>query len=123
MTLFDLLVNWLETASGSRSPRQGRVSEMGISCGPSSQRPSQVSFHGVLQLLTPPYPASTFELVQRASQPTLPRMLVEPPNDSAHQLQALKLAPAPTFVPYRADGGCRPHGARRPFGLSAACAG
>ena len=38
-------------------------------------------------------------------------------------LRALMLAPTPTFVPQHVQGVCRPSGARRQTGLSAACAG
>jgi hypothetical protein len=41
----------------------------------------------------------------------------------ASALQALEPAPAQTFVPQRAHGGCRPRGGWRPLGPSAACAG
>jgi hypothetical protein len=42
---------------------------------------------------------------------------------NAHQLQALKPAPAQTLVPCRVQGAYRPSGVPRQPGLSAACAG
>ncbi len=43
---------------------------------------------------------------------TVPRRnpLGRTPNENAHQLRAILPAPAPTYVPQRAHGGCRPRG-------------